>query len=270
MEITIDRQTSNQLYTEGRIFIDGELQTYTVESTEIMLPPGKYRLRLLRKPGNRRALVIQTPTGGKTGWLIDIDHSWIGSRKRKIIAIGQRFFPGAVFKSFPDYDNIVRQIEKCIRLKEPVEFSICDRYCARNRPFRHWLLGLVIAASCALTGCGGVRQAASPAPQVRSDTVYMSNYQYDSIYILQDKQTERSNDTVFIRDLCVEYRYQMLSDTICKTRVDSIPYPVTVTTVQEVPRPLTWFDRLTRACFWALAFTLGIRTVRIILKYRKL
>lgn len=102
------------------------------------------------------------------------------------------------------------------------------------------------------------------------DTVYLSNVQYDSIYIYKDKLTDRSRDTIYIKDVSVEYRYKLLRDTVYKTQVDSIPYQVTVTKIKEITRPLTWFDHLTRACFWLLLGAVGLYLIRFILKLRKL
>ncbi len=81
------------------------------------------------------------------------------------------------------------------------------------------------------------------------DTVYLSNTQYDSIYIYKDRLTDRGKDTIYVKDVSIEYRYKMLRDTIYKTQVDSIPYQVTITEVKEIKRPLTWFDHLSRICF---------------------
>ena len=43
-----------------------------------------------------------------------------------------------------------------------------------------------------------------------------------------------TRDTVYLRDVSVEYRYTLLRDTIYKTRIDSIPYEVRVVETHEV------------------------------------
>jgi len=104
-----------------------------------------------------------------------------------------------------------------------------------------------------LIGCSTQRQVVTQLVEhSKVDTVYLSNVQYDSIYIYQDKLVDRSKDTLYIKDKSIEFRYKLLRDTIYKTRIDSIPYQVTVTEVKEITRPLTWFDHLTRACFFIL------------------
>lgn len=81
---------------------------------------------------------------------------------------------------------------------------------------------------------------------------YQLHIQYDSIYIYKDKLTDRSTDTVYIKDVSVEYRYKLLRDTVQIVQRDSIPYEVTIVQTKEITRPLTWYDHLTRLTFWLL------------------
>lgn len=75
-------------------------------------------------------------------------------------------------------------------------------------------------------------------------------------------------DTLYIKDVSIEYRYKMLRDTIYKTQVDSIPYKVTITEVKEIHRPLTWYDHFSRAVLW-LNIGFGIYwLIRLIRKLR--
>lgn len=113
---------------------------------------------------------------------------------------------------------------------------------------------IVIVATILLTcfiivGCSAPRQVTQLVRDVRTDTVYLSNVQYDSIYIYQDKLVDRSRDTLYIKDKSIEYRYKLLRDTVRIVERDSIPYEVTITEVKEITRPLTWFDNLCRICF---------------------
>ena len=94
------------------------------------------------------------------------------------------------------------------------------------------------------------------------DTLYLSNVQYDSIYIFQDRVSEHHlgtlppttsggqyldiptrTDTFYIKDKSIEYRYKLLRDTIYKTRVDSIPVIREVEVVREV-RHIPWYAKL--------------------------
>lgn len=117
---------------------------------------------------------------------------------------------------------------------------------------------------CTLVGCGTQTQVTQLVERTSVDTVYLSNTQYDSIYIYKDKLTDRTKDTIYVKDVSIEYRYKMLRDTIYKTQVDSIPYQVTVTEVKEITRPLTFYDKTCRACFWFLIGFLFVLLVRFV------
>lgn len=77
----------------------------------------------------------------------------------------------------------------------------------------------------------------------RTDTLYINHVQYDLIYVSQDLFTDRSKDTILIRQHDVEYRYKMIRDTIERIKFevvrDSIPYEVTIVETKEIVRPLT-------------------------------
>lgn len=141
------------------------------------------------------------------------------------------------------------------------------------------LLIVILVASTLIVGCASSRQVTQVVEHVQQDTLYLSNIQYDSIFISQEHHTDYRKgvinpssriltpDTLLIREVATEYRYRLLKDTVRIVERDSIPYEVTVTEVKEVTRPLSWFDLMTRACFW---FIVGgilfavIRKVRIV------
>lgn len=116
------------------------------------------------------------------------------------------------------------------------------------------ILVLLIAfiVLCALYGCGSSRMATQTVRDVSIDTIYLSNTQYDSIYIYKDRMTDRTKDTIYLKDVSIEYRYKLLRDTVRQVERDSIPYEVTVIKTKEIARPLAWFDHLTRTTFWLL------------------
>ena len=137
---------------------------------------------------------------------------------------------------------------------------------------------MIISALIALmTACGASKHVTQVVHDTRVDTVYLNSKQYDSIYIIkeQDKDYHRGNpssltsnpspDTVFIKDVSVEYRYKLLRDTIKVVQRDSIPYEVTITETKEIQRPLTWYDHLSRAILWlniGFVILLFIRFIR--------
>lgn len=128
----------------------------------------------------------------------------------------------------------------------------------------------LILVAILIVGCATPRKVTQLVRDVHTDTLYLSNIQYDSIYIMQDKLVDRSKDTIYIKDVSVEYRYKLLRDTIRVVQRDSIPYEVTVTEIKEITRPLTLYDKTCRACFWFLIGILGFYLIRLILKIRKL
>ena len=98
--------------------------------------------------------------------------------------------------------------------------------------------------------CSTSRHVTGLVERTSVDTVYLSNVQYDSIYIFQERTSDyhmnplnplkpSETDTVFIKDVSVEYRYKLLKDTIRVVERDSIPYQVTITETKEIQRPLT-------------------------------
>lgn len=118
------------------------------------------------------------------------------------------------------------------------------------------LMLLLSTAACSVT-------KTIPVETIREvylhDTLVIRDYQFDSTYVSHERLEKDTllispsggdREGVLIRETYTQYRYRILRDTILdvkrETIRDSIPYPVTVTQVKEVPRPLTWFDRLSR------------------------
>ena len=83
-----------------------------------------------------------------------------------------------------------------------------------------FVLALCIALMA--TSCGTVRQV-QIVEKVSRDTLYLSNVQYDSIYVFQDHLTDRSRDTVYVKEVQYEYKYKLLRDTVYKVQIDTIP-----------------------------------------------
>lgn len=133
---------------------------------------------------------------------------------------------------------------------------------------RQLIILLALLSALVLTGCATRRQL-QVVDRITHDTLYQSNVHYDSIYIFQDRQLDRSRDTVYLRDVSVEYRYRHLRDTIYKVQHDSIPYQVTVTEVKEITRPLSLFDHLTHFTFWLVVGALLLLIIRVIIRLKK-
>lgn len=140
------------------------------------------------------------------------------------------------------------------------------------------LIGILSFTLLVCCSCGSTKVVTQTVEHVRKDTVYLSNIQYDSIYVYQDHISEHHlgtlppvnskgeylntpmhTDTLYIKDKSIEYRYKLLRDTIRVVQRDSIPYEVTITETKEITRPLTWYDHLTRLTFWfVISFLLSV------------
>ena len=148
------------------------------------------------------------------------------------------------------------------------------------------LIGILSFTLLVCCSCGSTKVVTQTVEHVRKDTVYLSNIQYDSIYVYQDHVSEHHlgtlppvnskgeylntpmrTDTLYLKDKSIEYRYKLLRDTIRVVQRDSIPYEVTITEVKELTRPLTWYDHLTRLTFW---FVIGFLLSVLIRELRKL
>ena len=136
-------------------------------------------------------------------------------------------------------------------------------------------LAIALLSALVLTGCASHRPL-QVAEHVTRDTLYLSNVQYDSIYIFQERTSDyhmnplnplkpSETDTVFIKDVAVEFRYRLLRDTIYKTRIDSIPYEVRVVETHEVrhiplyAKLLSWIGTLALLLLLARLLLLFLR-----------
>ena len=124
---------------------------------------------------------------------------------------------------------------------------------------------LSLVTFCTFIGCRSAKQAVQLIREVRTDTLYLSSQHYDSIYVSRDHFTDRTRDTVYLRDVSVEYRYTLLRDTIYKTRIDSIPYEVRVVETHEVrhiplyAKLLSWIGTLALLLLLARLLLLFLR-----------
>ena len=125
-----------------------------------------------------------------------------------------------------------------------------------------FILSLVTFCTC--IGCRSAKQAAQLVREVHTDTLYLSNVQYDSIFVFNDRQFDRSRDTLLIRETNTEFRYELLRDTVFKVQHDSIPYEVRVVETQ-VERHIPWYAKLLS---WIGALALILLLFRVILYLR--
>jgi len=138
------------------------------------------------------------------------------------------------------------------------------------------LLAAIILCMLFLTSCGTTRQVAI-VDRIHQDTIYINQTQYDSIFVSQQhssdyhlnplnplKQSE--TDTLYVKDIKVEYRYKLLRDTVRIHQVDSIPVIKEVEVTKEV-RYIPWYSKFLS---WVGAVAFGVLLVfilRFVLKY---
>lgn len=126
---------------------------------------------------------------------------------------------------------------------------------------------ILLTTACILLGCSSSRQLTTQlVHDIRTDTIYLSNIKYDSIYLYQERFQDRTRDTIYLKDVSIEYRYKLLRDTIKVVLCDSVPYEVTIIETKEIIRPLTWYDHLTRATFWLFFGVLSVFAIKVIVK----
>ena len=139
--------------------------------------------------------------------------------------------------------------------ENPAKNSLIGRLIA----FILFLLLLLLLSSCKTTSTSAI----VPVHSATHDTILLSKMKYDSVYIDRFQRIERKADTVFCDRTKTEFRYRLLSDTVYKTRTDTIPVvkQVPVVKIERYTPPFTKF----LAC-------LGIISISILLgkKLKKL
>ena len=115
---------------------------------------------------------------------------------------------------------------------------------------------IYLTALCTLMGCGSAKHT-QVAKQISTDSTFIQQMYYDSIYIYRDRYMDRSKDTVYFKETKIEYRYQLLRDTVRIIRRDSIPYEVTITEVKEV-KYIPWWSKAL-SCLGTISLILLIR-----------
>ena len=108
---------------------------------------------------------------------------------------------------------------------------------------------VIVLSVLSVVSCSTPRMA-TVVREVSRDTLYLSNVQYDSVYVFQDHLTDRSRDTIYIRDVQYEYKYKLLRDTIYRTQIDTIP----VIREVEVIKTERYIPKVYKATFWISCF----------------
>lgn len=120
---------------------------------------------------------------------------------------------------------------------------------------------IILAVVATLIGCSTKRGVVE---RMSRDTVYLSKVQYDSIYVDNILHSYQRSDTVFLERTRYEYKYKIHTDTIFRTRVDSIP----VVNEVEVVTKVSYIPWWSKALSWMGVIFLSLIIFLIITKYR--
>ena len=90
-----------------------------------------------------------------------------------------------------------------------------------------------------LTGCTTTKYV--PIETVRIDTLKVTKYERDSIYIHDSTIVREKGDTMLIEKWHTRWRDRWMHDTVYQSRVDSVPKPYPVE--KRVPAELTWWQQ---------------------------
>lgn len=141
-------------------------------------------------------------------------------------------------------------------------------------PKRVIVIVIVIVTALVCCSCGSTKMVTTiPVETIKEvnvhDTLVIHDVQYDSVYVSQDKYTDRSSDTLLIKETNTVYKYKLLRDTIERVKLevirDSIPYEVRITEVKEVPRKRNWIDHL---CYTITGIVSGLILVWFLRRLR--
>lgn len=99
--------------------------------------------------------------------------------------------------------------------------------------------------------------------ETKIDTCYINKLVYDSIYVEHNKDRYTHNDTVYLKENSIEYRYKVKTDTIYKKQIEMKTDSIYIERVIETPRKRNWFD-------WISYLSFGIIALFLIYKIKNL
>lgn len=140
MEIILYRMRSNHLYTEGELFINGDRATFTVESSERMLPVGTYSLAFIKQSKRKQQLaIIGAKPANRGRWTLQAGNSYRDAGKRQAIIVGDPLSPGVVYRSPRTFERMVSRLTKGLGRGESISFEISETRCRLTQPIHRWL-----------------------------------------------------------------------------------------------------------------------------------
>ena len=99
---------------------------------------------------------------------------------------------------------------------------------------------IIAAVGLVLTACTTTRVV--EVERVSHDTTYISKLVFDSIYMHDSVYVSEKGDTIRIEKWHTKYIEREVHDTTYVSKTDSVPVPYPV--IKEVPRELTWWQKM--------------------------
>ena len=101
-------------------------------------------------------------------------------------------------------------------------------------------------------------------PEYHTDTLRQVVVRHDSVMVHDSIHVTETGDTVTIDRWHMKYIERSVHDTAYISKVDSVPYPVTV--VKEMPAKLTWWQQtrihIANILLWLLGMLAGLSLLR--------
>ncbi len=122
---------------------------------------------------------------------------------------------------------------------------------------------VVITACCALFSCRTVQYV--PVETVRTDSIFIKQYERDSIHTHDSVFVKSKADTIYINHWRTVYRDRVVRDTVFESRVDSVQ------NVVEVEKKLTKWQQTKMDIGAGVLYTVPVLiAVGLFILYRKL
>lgn len=100
---------------------------------------------------------------------------------------------------------------------------------------------ILLLVLCTMLGSCATTQVVT-VEKVRHDTTYVSKHIRDSTWLHDSIHVKEKGDTVTIERWHTQWRERTKTDTVYKSRTDSVPFPYPV--IQEVAKPLTVIQKV--------------------------
>ena len=126
--------------------------------------------------------------------------------------------------------------------------------------------GMLLSLFLALVLGGGTTTKYVEVERVRTDTLYQSRVEKDSVWLHDSIHVKERGDTVWVERWHTKNHATELHDTVYQATHDTIPLPYPVEKVVEKEKALTWWQNV-RLTFGDIAlFTLALMLVFWIVK----